>query len=509
MNTKTYKLTKDNPDMSKLQEKNREELIKQVKSINFNSLGRNTKYKKLRYEDKDTVIRSPIMSFNREHINRWLENPITYEKELRNLSNYLYSVNPTYKSVVRYMALMLLFNWTLNIDAFEENPKKVKKNFIEVSSYLDKIVDEFEYKKVLLSAYKKDIYYGYEIETDDSYFILELDSDYCKISSYEDGLYNFKFNFEFFNGREKTLETYPEEFKTKYNLYKNSNGKVNSWIEIDSEYSFCIKINPETKYSLPPFIGMINSLYDAEEYKQLKKERAENDNYLLLHQKIPMSNTEPDKFLLNLNIAEQFHESASNDLQDGVELVTSPMDLTAVKTEKSNKDSDLVKEAMREVYSDAGVSQDLFNSGNGTSVGLEKSTKTDEEVALFALTQIEKHVNRKLKYKFPKIKSTISFLKMTIFNEEKFKDNLLKQAQSGVPVKFDLASANGSNPNKVLHKLTLENEIFNLGDMFEPLKTSHTLTNDEGGRPSVGDDASDSTITNRDNDSDAKKKAKT
>ena len=50
-----------------------------------------------------------------------------------------------------------------------------------------------------------DVYYGYEIETNDSYFLKSLDPDYCRISGSDDGCIMFDFNFAYFKGREKLI----------------------------------------------------------------------------------------------------------------------------------------------------------------------------------------------------------------------------------------------------------------------------------------------------------------
>lgn len=461
---------------------------------------------KKEYTDKDKP-KSPVAKFDLDRITQWLQSPQKYEKELRTLSMYLYDTHPTYKVIVRYIALLPLYNWTLNIDTSTGTKKQIQKNFLKAAQYLNLIVDDFEYKKLSLQAYKKDIYYGYEIESNDGYFILELDNDFCRVSSIEDGVYNFAFNFSYFDSRKEELDTYPLEFQMKHKLYLG-NKSLYTWQELDSKNTICIKTNPETRYALPMFSGMFTSIYDLEYYKKLKKDRTRNENYLLLHQKIPMDDKEPNKFLLGLDHASSFHQMASENLPDGIELVTSPMDLTAVKTEKSKNDNDFVMEAMREVYNDGGISQFLFNSDKNTSIGLAKSVNTDEQIAFFLLSQFEKHINRKLKFKFPSLKLKFQFLNMTRFNEEDVQKQYLTLAQNGVPVKFELASSAGLSPLDVLNKVKLENDIFGLHDLFIPLKTSHTMTNEdnEGGRPTKDDDeASDSTVTNRDNDRDDRK----
>lgn len=436
-----------------------------------------------------------------EDINRWLQNPNKYEEELRKLSNFLYDTNPIYKLIIRYMALLPKYRWHLSIDAYgNKNPDKVKQNFIKACNQIEKMNLPLELMKASLIAYKNDFFFGYEIETKNDYFIFALDNKYCKPSSIESGIYNFQFDFSYFDNCEKVLNDYPIEFKQKYTIYK-SNKRDKRWQELDSKKSVCFKINIETAYPMPIFSGMFPSLYDLEDYKQLKKERAKNDNYLLLHQLIPMDDKVPDlnKFLIDLDLAAYFHDAATTSLPNGIEVVTSPMELTAVKTEKTKNDNDYVVEALRDVYDSGGISQFLFNSDKSTSVGLNKSVNTDEEIAFALLRQMETWVNRKLKQMF-NFKCKFSFLDVTIFNQNEVFEEKLKSAQYGFSTKFEVAATMGMTPLDVLNNATLENDIFGLHEMFIPLSSSHTQSGDsEGGAPEKSDnEVSDEALRSKD-----------
>ena len=465
----------------------------------------NTSKKKI---DADK-IKSPLIRYNLDDINRWLQNPVQFEDKLRKLSNFLYDTHPTYRLIVRYMALLPQYSWTLTVDTSSGNKKNIKEDYIKVLTQIDKMNLRYEMIKASLIGYKNDYFYGYEIETKDDYFILPLDNTYCRPSSIEGGIYNYSFNFTYFDANKEELDNYPPEFKRKYQQYKDTK---ENWIEIDSDKSVCFKVNIESDYALPIFSAMFPSIYDLEEYKELKKTRAKNENYLLLHQLIPIDDHSPDlnKFLIDLDLAAYFHEAASENLPDGIEVVTSPMQLTAVKTEKSKNDNDYVLEAMREVYNDGGISQFLFNSDKNTSTGLSKSINTDEELAFSLLRQMETWVNRKLKLMFPSIKSKFSFLDVTIFNRNDVMESLLKQAQYGLPVKLEIMSVGlNMSPLDVMNKISIENDILGLQDLLIPLVSSHTQSGDgttQNGRPTKSEDKlGESGQQTRDNDSNAKR----
>src|SRR5690606_9258757 len=128
--------------------------------------------------------------------------------------------------------------------------------------------------------------------------------------------------------------------------------------------------------------------------------RSKMDNFMLLIQKIPMDEKNPDvnKFLIDLSLAAAFHEKAADAVGDQISMVTSPMDITAVRTDGGSKlAKDIVSNATRDVYSDSGFSQHLFISDKTTSTGLSSSIQTDEMMVFSYLRQVERWINRRLK----------------------------------------------------------------------------------------------------------------
>ena len=136
-----------------------------------------------------------------------------------------------------------------------------------------------EMLKCLQVAVREGVFYGYEYSTDDSYFIQKLDPDYCKISGIEDGVFTFKFDFQYFERDESILDNYANEFRTMYNKYKNSSklrkaGKTEDlrWQELNSERSICIKTDETILFPFPPFVGVLQDVYDIQDYKALKRQ---------------------------------------------------------------------------------------------------------------------------------------------------------------------------------------------------------------------------------------------
>lgn len=439
-----------------------------------------------------SVTKSVLLKkYTKESIVRFLEQPDKHQKELRNLSNYLYSVSPNYKRLILYFGNMLRFDYIvepfdLNLDTVD--PVKFKKEYNKTLKMLELMNMPHEMAKIMKIAFKEDVFYGYEHTTADAYFIQKLNPDYCRISSIEDGVFNFEFDFSYFTDI-KQAEKYPVEFVNKYSLYQTNKTK-NQWQELDSKSTICIKINDDLSYPLPPFNTVFESVYDIDETKRLKKINTKMDNYMILTQQIPIDEKkgEINKFLIDLETAIDFHNKASQSLPEEVGLVTSPMKIEAIKLERKNKDSDYVAESERDYYNATGVSQLLFNSDKMSSNVLNKSVTTDEQIVFGVLKQIERWVNRKLKYNNKSYKFKVKMLESTRFNYKELSETYLKAAQYGFPVKQELAATLGLSPSALTNKSFLENDILKLHEKFIPLASSHTQTNDSSGAPQKDDD---------------------
>jgi hypothetical protein len=446
--------------------------------------------------------------YSKEDIIRFLQNPLVNQKQLREVSNYLYNASPNYKRLILYFSCLLTFDYV--VEPYGLNREKVevdkfKKQYQKTLDLLEVMNIPHEFLKILKVAFREDVFYGYEHMIKDSYFIQKMNPDYCQISSIEDGVYNYAFNFSFFDqqANKDKLKKYPEEFEEKYKLYQNDKKKY-KWQELSSENTVCIKINEDLDYPIPPFNTVFESVFDIEDYKRLKKTKTKIDNYMVLTHQIPMNENsdDPDSFLIELDTAIAFHNKASSALPEEVGLITSPMKMDAIKFDKNRTDADNVAQAERDYYNSAGVSQFLFNSEKATSVGLNKSVTTDEQILFAVLRQLERWTNRKLKNFNSTYKFRAKFLNTTVFNSDDVFEKYLKAAQYGFPVKQEVGATLGLSPSSIANKAFLENEILELHTSMLPVSSSHTQSGKDGvGAPGKkDDDLSEAGVKTRDTD---------
>jgi hypothetical protein len=429
-------------------------------------------------KDLNERSQAVVKKYTKDDVKTYLDNPIRYSKELGDLSQGLYRASPHYRRLINYFSNLPTLDWIVepfNLNLDKVNDKSFKTAWERTNQLLELMNIKHEFGKALKVAWTNDTFYGYEHEATDSYFIQTLPNLYCQISSIEDGVYNFAFNFQYFDRNQPQLEMYPKEFKKLYNKYKN--GSEGQWIELDPTKTVCFKVNEHLDYDLPPFSNVFASIFDIEDYKALKKTATTVDNYKFIVQKIPIRRDSGinNDFLIDLPNMTMFHNRVASTIPDEIGLITVPFDVETIDFSRDKSDTDKIEEAEREFYSSAGTSSLLFNGNNSSQANLAKSIMVDEQEVFSLNRQIERWINRKLKVAIKgNVKFKIKLLDATIFNKEELIEKLLQSAQYGFPVKLMLASLMGVSPASVKNMAYVENTFLSLIDEFIPLQSSHT-----------------------------------
>lgn len=447
---------------------------------------------------KQSEVRDMIENF---------KNPKNQEK-LREISIMLYAKSPQYKRLLRYFSGMALFSHVItpakDIRRYSKN--RVINQYTEIGELLKIINLKHEMSKVMTSAFIEDVFYGYIHKSKSDFYIQKLSADICKISHVEDGVYNFSIDMEYFRTNEKRLKGWANEVVEKYNAWKilkDKNRSLDNWVELDAKNTICIKINEEMLEIFPPFAGSFDSIFDIEGFKKLRKDREEIQNYMIVSQKLPMR-TDSDNnndFLIDEDMMMFFHNMASETVPDSVGVITSPMELEALKFDKDRVDSDGVAKATRDFWEGSGTSQLLFNSDKSTSAGLLNGIKADEEIVFDVLTQIERWLNRYLKFNFKELLFNVSILDVTYYNRKEMFDMYIQSGQYGFPVKNHISATIGFSPIETMNMAYLENDLLEMHEEFIPLKSSHTMSDSDesAGRPEKEDDEkSDETLRGED-----------
>lgn len=461
--------------------------------------------------------------YTKELLQQYLESPEVYSSNLIDFSEYLYRVSPTYNKIIDFYATLPTYAYVVDAPKRLDTKilKKTEEEYFTVLELLEKMSLRHELQKIMKITYKQDIFYGYEIETDDSFYVKSMPREYCQITSIEDGVFNYSFNFSYFIGQEHLLGSFPKEFTTIYNnILKertiSQNVKSNKvisgteiyedymWRELSPQKAFALKLNEDIPYPLPPFVTSMESALEEEMYNEMKRDKNALENFIALVQKIPLNDDDQslDVFRLDLTLARRFHQDVLASVPEGVGVITSPMSIEAVKLEKSKQDDDLAMIAKDNTLSNAGLPPNIFSTTNKTSGGIKYAIQYLEQVSFAPLRQVERWINRKLKRLNGRNKFQIRMLDVTNYSRDEVFDRNLKASQFGISTKQETAAALGQSPLDFENKITIEELMLNLSERMKPLASSHTQKADskEAGREKMNDqDITESTNTWREN----------
>jgi hypothetical protein len=421
---------------------------------------------------KQSEVREIIEGYKRE------QNQI----KLREISQLLFAKSGQYQRLIRHFSDMALFSHIIAPvkDIKKGNKTKVLKQYVEIAELLKLMSLRHEMQKVLRIAFTEDVFYGYIHKDKKSFYIQAIDSHICKITSVEDGVFNFSIDMNYFLRNEELLNGFSQEVKVKYFQWKSlrdKNSKIYSFVELDAQNTICIKVNEHILETFPPFASSFDSIYDIEGFKQLRKDKEELGNYMILTQELPMRKDSENNndFMIDLPMMQYFHNMASDTVPENVGVITSPMKIEALKFDKDRADSDGVGKATRDFWEGNGASQLLFSSDTSTSQGLLMSVKTDEEIVFAVITQIERWLNRYLKFQFNDLMFNVDILNVTYFNQADMHKMYLEAGQFGLPVKNRLSAVLELDPIEVIGMSYLENDLLKFHEEWIPLQSSHTM----------------------------------
>ena len=457
-------------------------------------------------------VRRKYHSYTDEEIERFLKEPRSYEKQIRELARYLENTSQIFQRLIGYLPSIAMVCPVLIPTRTDLGTIKTK--FKDASDYLTLLNLPHNLLQVYRVCFREDVFYGLEYETKDAYFIKQLDPDYCRISGVEYGSYVFQMDMTFFNKMKNNdvdiqlIEEYeqyiPGFFTKAYNDYRKDIKK--RWVELPAENSICIKLKEELDYCYPPFASAYKDVRDIEDYKALAKVAEEQANYKIIGFKIPRldnsnKNDRTDNFAVKLSTAELFFEYAREAIDPNIGMFYTPMDFEDINFASSQSNSrNKVKEATDQLYDSLGFSKLLFNSDSATT--LKYSTKLDE-AQIFALNrQIETWVTRKFVYKF-KGNFRCTFVDVTQLSITDVADRLLKGATYGLPTVSHYCATIGMSQSDMLALNYLQTDVLDIRNAFVPLSSSNTqsssVTENEGGRPTKDDSDSESTVRNKEN----------
>ena len=427
-------------------------------------------------------------TYSRDSLRTYLKNPATEsnQKNLRKLSNYLYTVSHVYRRLINFKAYQVTCkSWTVYPDiplTEEPDQDSILQNYERVTKYVRNMDMKSQILKCMLQAWKNDVVYGFcygDPEKDGSFFIHLLDPDYCKISSqqYYRGVLGFAFDLSFFDSGTNSyyLDVYDPIFKKLYNKYKSDN--TQRWAELPIENTFCLKINIDNlDYPIPPLSGLLEDIINLEDLQSVQNLKDEMEAYKLIYAKIDTikGTNQVDDFEIDLDLAAAFYQKLQAALPDNIALAMSPMKLDSIDFKSNDaEDTNIISRAYENIISSNGGI--VLNHNKITnSASFKLSLQFDCMDAMAVTEQINSWANLWILNHLGETGMIVEFSDVSPYFVDDRIDKLLKAAQYSIPCKMELASLIGAYPPKERGMSYLE-KVLGLGTQSwnQPLISSN------------------------------------
>ena len=244
----------------------------------------------------------------------------------------------------------------------------------------------------------------------------------------------------------------------------------------------------------PPLIHIIPSILDYEEAINNAQERDKEEIRKILIQKIPHI-TSTGELVFEPDEAEEMHAGAVQMMKHNpnISVLTTYADVSVESSKTNDDDNDIVLNASKNIYEEAGVSSELFAAtGNLT---LDKSIKNDLAFVMPMANKFSVFITNLVNqlYKNSQVYFKYKFLPISYYNETDYINDSHKLASSGYSYLLP-ALAMDLNQKDLIDIKDLENNILELRDKLIPLSTSYT---ESAGAPEKAEgETSDKTLKN-------------
>lgn len=427
------------------------------------------------------------------------------DMERQALSRTYYYRDGFYRKIILYYATLLKYSGLLIPNSKESSNlsnSSLQKKYNNALSYIDKmnlttILPDIS-RRVLVDG----CYYGVIVKADKNDFaIMDLPFPFCR-TRFKDlnGNEIIEFNVSYFmtladdGSREAALRGYPKVISSYFKKW-SKNKSSSKWVFIPTEIGICFSLFD----AYPLFLNVIPATIQYDEALDNERERELEEIRKIIVQQIP--HLTDGGLLFEPEEALEMHKGAVGMMKGNknVSVLTTYADVDSIvsKTTSDNLNNTLEK-MMQNIYSEAGVSGQLFAATGNMSV--ETSIKNDMALMMVLANKFSTFITTILNRNFSNgsINFKYKIMPISYYNESNYITDSFKLAQSGYSFILP-ALAQGITQRDLLNIKEVENNIMDLHQVLIPLQSAYTQSSSsEGpGRPSLPDDQkSEKTIAN-------------
>lgn len=522
-------------------------------SVETNAYGYNTSLPYLRVVLGDYMDELPCSI---QEIRRYARNPQFYNKELRDLAWWAYSINGSVRSAINYICTMHTLDKVVvckNGKIGKERPRNFAKNRKKMISVLNTI----NYKQQIRDNLMKDANDGtafYYFETSNrpisnekflsdvdieniveineigvNASIISLPVDWCKIVNKRNNSYVAAFNLRYFDlftskELEARLRAMPQEIRDAYNERKDS-GLFNPWVVLDNNNTIVTKVNATENqpWGVPMAVTAFDDILYADYFVNTKRSVLDNVNNQIIYMTFP-EGKEKGTSSLSRDQQKDQHEKVKSAIvnrksKSGISFFSLA---SGTKLNKMDVDIDIFDEKNESTIKDA-VPADLGIS----SASLDGNTKGNyataslnlELVAGYVYTWIENYMNELNKCINANIIKDSScvvdcyILPITFVNRDKQIQYMKDLYSSGKGSLLAWISASGFDSDAYVSLMDYELEC-DFENKYPVHATSYTMSKNDNedstvGRTSIDNPTNENTIQSQSSNSNGNPKPST
>lgn len=454
------------------------------------------------------------------------------KRTLREISDFFYQASGIYSRWIQYLAQTYRCDWYVTpfiLDSKKINENKILKAYSKVLNFLDNSGIKSLYNRISLEVVQHGVFYGILMKYENSFAIQKLPVDYCRVRYFQGNVPMVELNMRYFdlkfpdiNYRQRILKLFPKDVQKGYILYRQNKlmgdylGDTSGWylLEPGTGVRFCLDDN-----EIPPLAKAIPAIIDLDNAQEMDRRKTMQQLLKILVQKLPLDKN--GELLFSMEEAKDIHNNAVDMISrkaTGLDVLTTFADVESIDTYDKNASTtkDDLQKIERTAYNNAGISQNLFNTGG--NLALEKSINTDEAMVkdlIFQfqtfLTKVIEDFSSKNHYSFK-----VQILETTMSNYKDMAKLYKEQVSLGFS-KFLPQIALGHSQSSILASLQFENNVLHLADIMIPPQSSNTMSSNtekqksaqaekeaatnekpQGGRPEKADsEKSEKTILNK------------
>jgi len=439
-----------------------------------------------RWHDPNKTYNKTTGIFSKETLRSYLQNIGANEKNLRNLSWYLYYRAQIYNRLVQFNSNMFCLDCRSVIPQYDlvkgGDATKMLKSFQDTLDVLDNMHLQGEFYNVYVNCFIQDVFYGVVFYDDTGIFIYNFPADYARIAGkYMTGDFAYEIDCSYFKRYPELLDYFPEPFKTLSDQAERAGIR---WQVMPQEYALCLKYRSEdVETVIPPFVPIFNAIINLADLEDVQAIADAQAIYKLIWMELETiqgsKNIDDWKNDPTL-VSNYFNKMINEKLPDYISAALVPGKLNEISfPEDQANDTNKVAKATETVLNTAGGAEILNGATINNTYAFKMAMIANTEYAISSLLpQTQGFINRFLQNQLKKNACKVKFFPVSVYTKDDYKEQLLSSAQNSLPTILAYNTFNGFSEKDTLALNFLEQDVLGLSTKLRPLNTSYTQSGD-------------------------------